>query len=237
MGIIPIVLGGGHDLTIPMYRALESVGRPMNVVTVDPRLDFGGDPSVVSSRNHMNSVVMHEPNFLFDFCNVGHQGYLTDPDTLELLERLQFDAIRLGHLLENIKAIEPVIRNTDLVTIDMASVRASDNPASTYASPNGMTAEHLCQLCRYVGMSDRLLTTGFLNTIQILMIVAVAVSSLHRAFGMSLTGSSTKRNHPKCSTEEYLRYVVHLPGESHDIAFFKSPKSDRWWMDISGPWK
>ena len=51
MGIVPIVLGGGHDLTIPLYRALESVGRPMNVVTVDPRLDFGGDPEVVSSRN------------------------------------------------------------------------------------------------------------------------------------------------------------------------------------------
>ena len=90
MGIVPIVLGGGHDLTIPMYRALDSVGRPMNLVTVDPRLDFGGDPSVVSARNHMNSVVMHEPNYLFDYTNVGHQGYLTDPDTLELLERLQF---------------------------------------------------------------------------------------------------------------------------------------------------
>ena len=81
MGIVPIVLGGGHDLTIPMYRALESVGRPMNLVTVDPRLDFGGDPSLVSSRNHMNVVVMHEPNYLFDYANIGHQGYMTDPDT------------------------------------------------------------------------------------------------------------------------------------------------------------
>ena len=60
----------------------------MNVVTVDPRLDFGGDPEVVSSRNFMNEVVMHEPNYLFDYSNLGHQGYLTDPDTLELLERL-----------------------------------------------------------------------------------------------------------------------------------------------------
>ena len=48
MGIVPIVLGGGHDLTIPLYRALESVGRPINVVTVDPRLDFGGDPEVAA---------------------------------------------------------------------------------------------------------------------------------------------------------------------------------------------
>ena len=36
----------------PLYRALESVGRPMNVVTVDPRLDFGGDPEVVNAQLH-----------------------------------------------------------------------------------------------------------------------------------------------------------------------------------------
>ena len=62
MGIVPIVLGGGHDLTIPMFKSLETMGRPMNLVTIDPRLDFGGDPSVTTSRNHMNDVVMHEPN-------------------------------------------------------------------------------------------------------------------------------------------------------------------------------
>ena len=53
MGIVPIVMGGGHDLTIPLYASLETVGRPMNLVTVDPRLDFGGDPSITTSRNHM----------------------------------------------------------------------------------------------------------------------------------------------------------------------------------------
>ena len=161
MGIVPIVLGGGHDLTMPMYKGTGIGGASHEFGDGRPRLDFGGDPSVVSSRNHMNSVVMHEPNYLFDYANVGHQGYLTDPDTLELLERLQFEAIRLGALLQNIQHVEPVVRNADLVTIDVASIRASDHPASTHASPNGMTAEHFCQLSRYVGMSDRMLATGF----------------------------------------------------------------------------
>ena len=42
-------------------------------------------------------------NYLFDYTNSSHQGYMTDPDTLELLERLQFEAIRLGSLLQNAK--------------------------------------------------------------------------------------------------------------------------------------
>ena len=236
MGIVPIVLGGGHDLTIPMYRALDSVGRPMNLVTVDPRLDFGGDPSVVSARNHMNSVVMHEPNYLFDYANVGHQGYLTDPDTLELLERLQFEAIRLGTLLQNIQHVEPIVRNADLVTLDVAAIRASDHPASTHASPNGMTAEHFCQLSRYVGMSDRLLATGFFEHNPDLDDRGRGAHLVAQGVWHVMDGIfNQKGDHPKCTTEDYLKYVVDLPGESHEIAFYKSPKSDRWWMDVPVP--
>ena len=236
MGIVPIVLGGGHDLTIPMYRALDSVGRPMNLVTVDPRLDFGGDPSVVSARNHMNSVVMHEPNYLFDYANVGHQGYLTDPDTLELLERLQFEAIRLGTLLQNIQHVEPIVRNADLVTLDVAAIRASDHPASTHASPNGMTAEHFCQLSRYIGMSDRLLATGFFEHNPDLDDRGRGAHLVAQGVWHVLDGIfNQKGDHPKCTTEDYLKYVVDLPGESHEIAFYKSPKSDRWWMDVPVP--
>ena len=236
MGIVPVVLGGGHDLTIPMYRALESVGRPMNLVTVDPRLDFGGDPSLVSSRNHMNSVVMHEPNYLFDYANIGHQGYLTDPDTLELLERLQFEAIRLGTLLNNIQHIEPIVRNADLVTLDVAAIRASDHPASSHASPNGMTAEQFCQLARYIGMSDRLMATGIFEHNPDLDDRGRGGHLVAQGVWHLLDGIfNQKGDHPKCSVEDYLKYVVDLPGESHEIAFFKSPKSDRWWMDVPMP--
>ena len=225
MGIVPIVLGGGHDLTVPMYKGLESVGRPMNLVTVDPRLDFGGDPSVVSSRNHMNSVVMHEPNYLFDYVNVGHQGYLTDPDTLELLERLQFEAIRLGALLQNIQHVEPVVRNADLVTIDVASIRASDHPASTHASPNGMTAEHFCQLSRYVGMSDRMLATGFFEHNPDLDDRGRGGHLVAQGVWHVLDGIyNQKGDHPKCSTDDYLNTSWTF-GEQHEIAFFKSPEA------------
>ena len=236
MGIIPIVLGGGHDLNVPMYKALETVGRPINVVTVDPRLDFGGDPSVVHARNHMNEVVMHEPNYLFDYANLGHQGYLTDPDTLELLQRLQFEAVRLGTLLQHIQHTEPVVRNADLVTVDVASIRASDHPASAHAGPNGMTAEHLCQLSRYIGMSDRLLALGFFEHNPDLDDRGRGAQLVAQGVWHALDGIfNQKGDHPKCSTDEYLRYVVDLPGENHEIAFYKSPKSDRWWMDVPVP--
>jgi hypothetical protein len=184
----------------------------------------------------MNEVVMHEPNYLFDYSNLGHQGYLTDPDTLELLERLQFEATRLGSMLHHMSSVEPTVRNADLVTIDMASVRISDHPASSHAGPNGMTAEHLCQLARYVGMSDRLLALGFFEHNPDLDDRGRGAQLVAQGVWHALDGIfNQKGDHPKSSTEDYLRYVVDLPGEAHEIVFFKSPKSDRWWMDVPVP--
>jgi hypothetical protein len=66
---------------------LNHSGKPVELVTIDSRLDFGADPEDSNSRNFMNDIILHEPNYLFDYTNIGHQGYLTDPDTLELLEK------------------------------------------------------------------------------------------------------------------------------------------------------
>ena len=178
---------------------------------------------------------MHEPNYLFDYANVGHQGYLTDPDTLELLERLQFEAIRLGALLQNIQQVEPVVRNADLVTIDVASIRASDHPASAHASPNGMTMEHSAnsQVRRHERphARHRILRTQPRPRRPRKGAHLVAQGVWHVLDGIY----NQKGDHPKCSTDDYLKYVVDLPSEQHEIAFFKSSRSDRWWMDVPMP--
>ena len=146
MGIVPVVLGGGQDLTVPMYEALSVLGEPLNVVTWDARLDFGADPGATTAANYMNDIVLAEPNRLFDYVNIGHQGYLTDADTLELLDKMQFDAKRLGLVHDDVEAMEPILRDADLVSIDMQAVRGADHPAHAEAGPNGLDAQQVCRL-------------------------------------------------------------------------------------------
>lgn len=38
-GLLPIGIGGGHDLTLPLVRAVSSRNRPLNAVYFDPHLD------------------------------------------------------------------------------------------------------------------------------------------------------------------------------------------------------
>jgi hypothetical protein len=40
---------------------------------------------------------------------------------------------------------------------------------------------------------------------------------------------------PKCSKEDYVKYIVDLPEVRHEVVFYKSPRSDRWWMDVPFP--
>ena len=144
---------------------------------------------------------------------------------MELLERLQFEATRLGSMLHHMPSVEPTVRNADLVTIDMASVRASDHPASSHAGPNGMTAEHLCQLARYVGMSDRLLALGFFEHNPDLDDRGRGAQLVAQGFGTPLDGIfNQKGDHPKSSTEDYLRYVVDLPRRGPRNCLFQEPQ-------------
>ena len=130
--------------------------------------------------------------------------------------------------------MEPTVRNADLVTIDMASVRAR-SPGLKHAGPNGMTAEHLCQLSRYIGMSDRLLALGFSSTTPTWTTADAALNWWRKASGMLWKACSTK----KAITQIFHRRLLALrrgpPGEAHEIVFYKSPKSDRWWMDVPVP--
>ena len=238
MGIIPVVLGGGQDLTTPMYRALEPFGKAMQLVTLDSRLDFGADPDQGTSRNFMNDIILHEPNYLFDYTNLGHQGYLTDPDTMELIEKMQFESVRLGTVNAQPHLMEPILRDADLVSIDAGVIRGSDHPAHDSAGPNGISAATICQLARYAGMSDNLKAIGIFEHNPDLDARDLGAKLIAQITWHVLDGIYGQKNDfPKCDISEYNRYVVDLEEIEQEVVFLKSEKSDRWWMEVPYPSK
>jgi len=235
-GIVPVILGGGQDLTTAMYRALEPFGRPVQLVTVDSRLDFGADPDQGTSRNFMNEIILHEPNYLFNYTNIGHQGFLTDPDTLDLVDKLQFESIRLGQVMDRPDLVEPVLRDADLISIDMSAIRGCDHSAHADAGPNGLDARTACQLARYAGMSDSLKAIGVFEHNPDLDNRDLGAQLIGQMIWHILDGIyAQKSDFPKCPLDEYAKYVVDLSDIEQAIVFYKSSRSDRWWMEIPYP--
>jgi len=89
---------------------------------------------------------------------VGYQIYKYHPGILSSLREKFFEEMRLGSLRGNIGNCEPLMRNSTHFYMDMRCVRVADFPDNSEQSPNGLYAEELCQISRYIGMGQRFKT-------------------------------------------------------------------------------
>ena len=59
------------------------------------------------------------------------------------------------------KQAEPLIRDSEFISIDMGAVRHADAPGASTPSPNGFFGDELCQITRYAGLSEQANILGF----------------------------------------------------------------------------
>ncbi len=233
--ILPVIIGGSQDLTYAQFLGYKDLEQTINVVGIDSRFDIGNPDEEISNNSYLGKIILHQPNYLFNYSNIGYQSYLVDPMSLKMMERLFFDVYRLGHIRDKIEESEPIIRQADMISFDITAIKDSDAPASSNPSPNGFYSEEACQMMRYAGMSDKLSSIGIyeLNPLH-----DTNGKTAHLAAQMIwclIEGYYNRKNDfPSRSNPDYLRFHVVLE-DKYDINFYKSKKSDRWWMEVPYP--
>jgi arginase family enzyme len=237
--IFPIILGGGQDLTYAQYMAYEELEQKVDLVIIDAQFDLDeseDDSIATNSISYLNKIFLHQPNYLFNFSNLGYQTYFVNQDSLRVMDKLFFDAQRLGEISGAMHIAEPVIRNADMISFDISSIRASDAMANANAGPNGFYGEEACQLCRYAGFSDKLSSIGFYEfnpaydqNGQTAMLVAQMIWCFLDGF------YNRKKDIPLKPKTDYVIYKTSLKEDAHELIFIKSKKTDRWWMQVPYP--
>jgi len=234
--IVPIVIGGSQDLTYCQYLAYQKMEQTINIVSIDSAFDIGDGEKQLNSQSYLSKIILHKPNILFNYSNAGYQTYFVQQNEIDLMDKLYFDAHRLGHLRKNIEDIEPIVRNADVVTFDISCVRNSDAPGNSNASPNGFYGEEACQITRYAGMSDKLSCIGFYEVNPAFDVNKQTSHLVAQMIWYFIDGFySRKKDYPIADKTEYTKYRVSLKDHEHEIVFYKSNKSDRWWMDVPYP--
>jgi arginase family enzyme len=225
--IIPIIIGGSQDLTYPMYRGYDNLEQMVNLVSIDSKFDFGKENEDISAASYLTKIIVNEPNNLFNFSNVGYQSYYNSQEEIDLIEKLYFDAYRLGEVCNNISIAEPVFRDADLVSIDLTAVQSSFSGNYKNFTPNGFNGKEICALSRYAGISDKVTSIGIFNhnnsrqeSVLIAQIIWYFIEGYHYR----------SNEYPFSTKENYLKYIV--PIDNDEIIFYKSDKTDRWWIEI-----
>src|SRR5690606_28223373 len=157
--ILPVILGGGQDITYAQYMAYENLEQQVDLVVVDSRFDLNDSPEntiETTSSSYLNKIFLHQPNYLFNYSNIGYQTYFVNQESLRVMEKLFFDVHRVGEIAGDITKAEPVIRNANMLSFDISAIRSSDAFGNANAGPNGFFGDEACQICRYAGMSDKL---------------------------------------------------------------------------------
>ncbi|HLU51375.1 MAG TPA: formimidoylglutamase [Flavobacteriaceae bacterium] len=230
MNKIPVILGGSQDLTYAVYRAYDNFSKMVNVVNIDNRFDIGNSENPITSTSFVGKMVVEMPFNLHNYTNLGYQTYFNSPEEIDLLERLYFDALRLGELTSNITLAEPVLREADIVTFDITAIKSSEMSYTESISPNGLDGREACTLARYSGISNQVSSFGiyelenFDKESAATMLVAQMLWYFIEGVNFRIEDGNP------LSEKDFTTYKV--PVEDEVLVFKRSNKSQRWWVEI-----
>jgi formiminoglutamase len=228
--ITVLIIGNAPAYIYGQYKGYRQTGQQVEIVKVSPDIDLEeGSP--------LRQLLVEKPSYLFNIDFIGTQAYYVSNQTSAVLEKMYFENHRLGEVRNNIEETEPILRSAHMMMFDMNAVRASDAPGTKLQSPNGLYAEEAARLARYAGISNKL-TSAYLygldpKTKDRQSFVLMAQMAWYFVDGVT----ARFNDHPEPEHKDFLIYRNRLQSTGHEVVFYKSRKSNRWWMEIPHPYE
>jgi len=229
-GIVVLIIGSDPAYIYGHYKGYRMTKEQVEVVKVCPYIDL-------EEGSSLRQLMVEKPSYLFNIDFIGTQSYYVTTQTAEVLEKMYFENHRLGEVRANIEECEPILRSAHLMMFDMNSIRTADAPGTILDSPNGLYAEEAARIARYAGISNKLSSAFFygLDETKKNPVSALLLAQMTWYFIEGLTARFN--DHPTTNHPDFLIYRNRLPSTGHEIVFYKSRKSNRWWMEIPHPYE
>lgn len=225
---IPLILGGSQDLCYSQYRAYDGIKYMINIANLDFRFDLGDSNAKLNHESFLSHMIVNKPYNLFNYSNLGYQTYFNSQEEIKLLEKMFFEAYRLGELSNNIKSVEPTLRDADMLLLDVRSIE-SQSLGQDNLHANGFNSREICALSRYAGLSDKVSSFGIYE----LQYLASKISKklIAQIIWYFFEGTEYRINEEAdVNNPNFVRYQVPIDNEL--LVFYESKLSGRWWIEI-----
>ncbi len=233
--VLPILIGGSHDLCLGQYAGYESMGKLVTVVNVDARLDMEESTTQCPSARHTHLLLSQKPNYLFDYNHLAYQSYLNTRPALEVLEQLYFEAYSVGQMRQDFNEVEPVVRQADMLSFDISAIKMNDAPGHTQAPVMGLTSEEACQICWFAGLNEKLTSIGFYEYNPALDERQKTAQLVATMVWYFVEGYYHRVKREDFESNAYMKYVVSALDNSSQMIFYKHKVTQKWWMEVPYP--
>ena len=224
-----VVIGGSHDLTLPQYHSYTSIPTLVNAVVTDAKIDLDLEARLPADH-FLEELFTGLPNHLNHYAHIAFQSYFMHPHMLETIDKLRFDCFRLGVVREDIEEMEPVIRDSHMMSFDISAIQNAQAPANII-TPNGLNGEEACVLMQYAGMSWKTSSIGLygyqaeldqngLTAIQMAQMIWYIIDGIQKG----------KKESPLSATERFKEF--HIAFSDIETNFLQSKSTGRWWMQM-----
>ncbi len=149
---------------------------------------------------------------------------------LETMDKLRFDCYRVGTVTEHIDEMEPVLRNSHLLSFDISAIKHSDAPANKNC-PNGLTGIEACILTRYAGLSNQLNSFGIYGYRPQDDVEDMTARQISQMIWYFVDGKNRCKQEPSLN-ERALFNEFHTAFAEVDTVFLQSKRTNRWWMQM-----
>ena len=235
--VFPIIIGGSSSVVPAIDKAFALCNNKYTLASIDSRIDYCHEKKEYDHFNYLNAIINNSKSALGHYINIGYQTYLNDQQVINRFIKNKSELIKVGDVRQAIYLTEPLLRDSNVVVLDISAVRQSDAPGTIFPSPNGFYGEEICLLARYSGISDNL-------KLFCLFEINPDLDSRNQTSALAaqiiwyfIEGFAQKQyeipEHGQNNTERFTKYHVRVSELKDDLIFIKSNLTERWWMELS----
>ncbi len=228
--IITLILGGSQDLTIGICDAFRN--NPFSSLSVvDSCLDIKKGKEPLNSKNFLSQLFRQNPD-MFQFNLIGYQSYFVPSAYFSKTPGIN-QHLRLGLIRDNIKSAEPILRNSNVISVDITSVKSGDMQGSVENSPNGLRSEEVCQLARYAGIANSVKVFGIFENDPDYETSPLGFTLASQILWYFIEGFSNRTTDNVRLAGSNTVYRVEVENVDHPITFIRDIQTGQWWIEVS----